>query len=62
MIFDQHPKKWRKVYIRAGKSIRSETLANIIEYMSNEKAFVDTKDNQKKRKRPRNKKQKHDWQ
>eukprot|EP00957_Ditylum_brightwellii_P206937 15350655-Ditylum_brightwellii.AAC.2 len=47
---DWHPKKWRKAYIRAGKSIRSQTLVDIIEYMFNEKAFADTEDSQKKRK------------
>eukprot|EP00957_Ditylum_brightwellii_P067886 5154194-Ditylum_brightwellii.AAC.1 len=63
MIFDQHPEKWRKAYIRAGNNLRNQSLAEIIQYMTNEKAFADAEDNQKKRKGneskhgPKNKKQ-----
>eukprot|EP00957_Ditylum_brightwellii_P022905 1728494-Ditylum_brightwellii.AAC.1 len=26
MVFNQHPKKWRKTYIRTGKQLQNETL------------------------------------
>eukprot|EP00957_Ditylum_brightwellii_P073388 5577231-Ditylum_brightwellii.AAC.1 len=69
MIFDQHPEMWRKFYIQSGKSLETDLLADIVQFMSNKKGFADD-DNKKKCKRQqengncnkKNKKQKHNQQ
>eukprot|EP00957_Ditylum_brightwellii_P136888 10439702-Ditylum_brightwellii.AAC.1 len=49
MVFDQHPETWRKFYIRSGMSLETDTLADTVQFMSNEKGFAD-RDDKKKRK------------
>jgi hypothetical protein len=54
LIFEIFPVKWRQNYIRAGKSIATDYLAEIFQYMSNEKgiADVDDKMNKEKKRKP----------
>eukprot|EP00957_Ditylum_brightwellii_P015614 1178000-Ditylum_brightwellii.AAC.1 len=49
-VFNQHPEHWRITYTRAGRSIHTDTLAQIVQFMANEKNFADTEDTKKKRK------------
>ena len=50
MIFGSFPENWQKQYIRAGKNITMDSLADIIQFMSNEKAFADNDDKKRKAK------------
>eukprot|EP00957_Ditylum_brightwellii_P135252 10313270-Ditylum_brightwellii.AAC.1 len=47
MVFDQHPETWQKHYIRSGKLLRTDMLADIVQFMSNEKGFADGEDEKK---------------
>jgi hypothetical protein len=44
LIFETFPVKWRQNYIRAGKSVTTDSLADIVQYMSNEKGFADVEE------------------
>eukprot|EP00957_Ditylum_brightwellii_P181070 13793405-Ditylum_brightwellii.AAC.1 len=44
MVFDQHQDTWRKHYIRSGKLLCTDTLDNLVQFMSNEKGFADGED------------------
>jgi hypothetical protein len=57
MIFESFPVTWRQSWIRAGKSLVTNTLAEMVQSMANEQSFADEKDKSKKRdKSGRNKK------
>ena len=45
IIFNSFPEDWRQAYIRADKSLNTEPLAKILQFMKNEKGFADKKDN-----------------
>eukprot|EP00957_Ditylum_brightwellii_P208520 15357851-Ditylum_brightwellii.AAC.1 len=51
MVFDQHPEAWRKFYIRSRTSLATDTLADIVQFMSNEKGFADGDDEKRQCKR-----------
>eukprot|EP00957_Ditylum_brightwellii_P154448 11753664-Ditylum_brightwellii.AAC.1 len=40
LIFDQYPKKWRIAYNHSGQAIETDTLADIFQFMSDEKGFT----------------------
>eukprot|EP00957_Ditylum_brightwellii_P145044 11046656-Ditylum_brightwellii.AAC.1 len=40
LIFDQHPEKWRIAYNRSGQAIETDTLADIVQFMSDEKGYT----------------------
>eukprot|EP00957_Ditylum_brightwellii_P107346 8190838-Ditylum_brightwellii.AAC.1 len=58
LIFDQHPEKWHRAYVWAGKSLNTDTLAEMIQFMSNEKLFADMDDDNQKKKGGDNKRNK----
>eukprot|EP00957_Ditylum_brightwellii_P115140 8781338-Ditylum_brightwellii.AAC.1 len=41
LIFDQHPEKWRIAYNCSGQAIETDTLADIVQFMSDEKGYAD---------------------
>ena len=41
LIFETFPITWRQNYIRSGKSLQTDSLADIVQYMGNEKGFAD---------------------
>eukprot|EP00957_Ditylum_brightwellii_P092791 7064483-Ditylum_brightwellii.AAC.1 len=51
LIFDQRPEKWRITYNRSGHTIALDTLANIIQFMSDEKGYADKEEESRKNKR-----------
>lgn len=52
IIFDTFPVKWKQNYIRSGRAVATDELADIVQYMGNEKSFSDNKEeNDRKRKR-----------
>ena len=57
IIFQGVPMTWKQNYIRAGKDVATDTLEEILQYMSNEKGFSDQRsgnkneDDSKKRKK-----------
>eukprot|EP00957_Ditylum_brightwellii_P051843 3931665-Ditylum_brightwellii.AAC.1 len=44
LIFDQHPEKWRIAYNCSGQAIETDTLADIIQFMSDEKEYADNEE------------------
>jgi hypothetical protein len=56
MIFESFPVTWRQSWIRAGKSLVTNTLAELVQFMANEQSFADEKDKSKKRDSSGNKK------
>eukprot|EP00957_Ditylum_brightwellii_P130062 9920234-Ditylum_brightwellii.AAC.1 len=55
MVFDQHPESWRKHYIRSGKSIQTDLLAEIVQFMFNKKGFADREEDKKQKQQNRDK-------
>ena len=51
IIFNSFPEDWRTAYIRADKSLSTEPLTKILQFMKNEKGFADKKDNKNPYKR-----------
>eukprot|EP00957_Ditylum_brightwellii_P092790 7064482-Ditylum_brightwellii.AAC.1 len=51
LIFDQHPEKWRIAYNRSGHTIATDTLADIVQFMSDEKGYADKEEESHKNKR-----------
>ena len=51
IIFNSFPEDWRTAYIRADKSLSTEPLTKILQFMKNEKGFADKKDSQNPYKR-----------
>eukprot|EP00957_Ditylum_brightwellii_P121748 9284663-Ditylum_brightwellii.AAC.1 len=49
MVFDQHPETWRKHYIRSRKAIQADSLAEIIQFISNKKGFADGEEEKKRK-------------
>jgi hypothetical protein len=49
MIFESFPVAWRQSWIRAGKSLVTNTLAELVQFMANEQSFADDKDKIKKK-------------
>jgi hypothetical protein len=49
LIFESFPMKWRQNWIRAGKSLVTNTLAELVQFMANEQSFADKKDKIKKK-------------
>lgn len=58
ILFETYPIKWKQNYVRAGKNVRTDTMAQIVTYMENEKSFA-AKEHEagKKRKSTESKKQ-----
>ena len=48
-IFDSYSMTWKENYERSGRNIETDTLAQINEYMSNEKQYADRRESNKKR-------------
>ena len=53
LIFRTFPDTWRRAYIRAGRKVETDTLQDIIDFMTNEKGFADAEDKDKKGKNKR---------
>jgi hypothetical protein len=51
LIFDQHPEKWRIAYNRSGRAIATDTLADIVHFMSDEKGYADKEEQSRRSKR-----------
>jgi hypothetical protein len=49
VIFESFPVAWRQSWIRAGKSLVTNTLAELVQFMANEQSFADDKDKIKKK-------------
>ena len=49
LIFSSFPKTWQHAYIQSGRRIQDETLARIIQYMKDEKSFLDGTENNKRK-------------
>jgi hypothetical protein len=49
-IFATFPESWRRDYARSGRKVANDSLQDIIDYMSMEKAFADQEGKDKKRK------------
>jgi hypothetical protein len=48
MIFKTFPETWQQNWIRSGKNLVTDSLATLVQYMSNEKNFADKRDVDKK--------------
>ena len=48
IIYDSFPTQWRQAYIRSGNNVATQTLAEVIQYMKNEKVFADADLNKKR--------------
>ena len=57
MIFESFPMTWRQSWIRAGKSLVTNTLPELVQFMANEQSFADEKDENKKKEGGGNKKE-----
>jgi hypothetical protein len=55
IIFESFPVAWRQSWIRAGKSLVTNTLAELVQFMANEQSFADDKDKSKKKESSGNK-------
>ena len=49
-IYNSFPDSWKVAYTRTGKRVASETLADIIEFMTNEKEIADHEESTRKKK------------
>eukprot|EP00957_Ditylum_brightwellii_P146566 11158027-Ditylum_brightwellii.AAC.1 len=47
-VFDQHPERWRIAYTQSGKTLQTNTLMKIVQFMANKKNFADTTNANKK--------------
>eukprot|EP00957_Ditylum_brightwellii_P154602 11766668-Ditylum_brightwellii.AAC.1 len=50
LVFDQHSEKWRIAYNCSGRAVETDTLAAIVQFMSDKKGYADREEDRRKTK------------